>query len=262
MASFDMATLRKPRWIILIIVGIGLAFLFAQLGFWQLSRLDERRASNALIEARMVDAPRDFDALVGQYGLDPGELNYRQAIVTGRYLSSDEFFSIGRNYDGMKGTLVLTPLKLDDGSVMIVVRGLVPVGTDGPPAHGFEPPLGAVTLTGRLDDGEEPLRIGEPAPENGVIDDISRIDLAYIDQWYGEDILPVDLLLDTQRPENAVQSTIAVPLPELNEGRHLGYAIQWFAFVVIALVGAGALIWRAGSERPTPESVQETTPRD
>jgi cytochrome oxidase assembly protein ShyY1 len=190
--------------------------------------------------------------------MEPGELNHRQAIVTGRYLNDDEFFSIGRTYDGVSGTMVLTPLELEDGSVMIVVRGLVPVGTEGPPAAGYEVPQGQVTVTGRLDDGEEPLRIGEPPPDSGVIEGISRIDLAYIDQYYARDVLPVDIVLETQQPGNEDSAPFPIPVEELTEGRHLGYAVQWFAFAVVALVGTVVLIWRAGTERPTSENEMET----
>ncbi len=259
MAAFDISTLRKPRWILLIIVGILLSVWFVRLGFWQLSRLEERRASNALITARMEEPPRPFQGLVGRYGADPEALVYRQAIVTGRYLTADEFFSVGRNYDGVTGTLVMTPLELDDGSVMIIVRGLVPVGTAGPPAKGFQPPLGRVTLTGRIDDGEEPLRIGEPPPESGRIESISRVDLAYIDEWSDRGVLPVDLLLVSQQPPGGGEEPIRIPAPELTEGKHLGYAVQWFAFALVALVGAAVLVWQAGTEKASPATSQETT---
>jgi surfeit locus 1 family protein len=254
-----MSTLRKPRWILAVIVGLVLSVWFVRLGFWQLSRLEERRATNALISARMEEAPRSFEGLVGQYGTDPDALIYRQAIVTGRYLTSDEFFSVGRNYDGVTGTLVMTPLELEDGSIMIIVRGLVPVGTVGPPADGFEPPLGPVTITGRLDDGEEPLRIGESPPESGKIESLSRVDLAYIDTWFEGDVLPVDFLIETQQPENPAGTPIPIPARELTEGKHLGYAVQWFAFALMALVGTIVLVWQAGTEKATPETSQETT---
>jgi cytochrome oxidase assembly protein ShyY1 len=148
----------------------------------------------------------------------------------------------------------MTPLELDDGSVMIIVRGLVPVGTQGPPAPGYETPLGTVTLTGRLDDGEEPLRIGESPPENGQIEALSRVDLAYIDEWYGGDVLPVDLLLDTQAPDNPGEAAYSIPAPPLTEGKHLGYAVQWFAFSLMAIVGMVVLVRRAGTEKTTSET--------
>ncbi len=251
-----MSTLRKPRWILAIVVGILLSVWFVRLGFWQLSRLEERRASNALIQARMAEPPRSFEGLVGQYGIDPDALIYRQAIVKGRYLTSEEFFSVGRNYNGVTGTLIMTPLELDNSSIMIIVRGIVPAGTEGPPAKGYEPPLGSVTLTGRLDDGEEPLRIGEPPPDNGKVESLSRVDLAYIDEWSDRDILPVDLLIETQQPTNAQGTPIPIPAPELSEGKHLGYAVQWFAFAVMAFVGGFLLVWQAGTERSKDEASQ------
>lgn len=259
MASFDTATLREPRWILAIIFGLFLAVAFVWLGLWQLSRLEERQAYNAAVAARVDGDQRPFEGLVGQYGNDPGALVDRNAVVTGRYVIADEFFSVGRNYDGLTGTLVMTPFELDNGSVMIIVRGLVPVGTPGPPAVGYETPGGIVSLTGRLDDGEEPLRIGEPPPEDGVLSQLSRVDLAYIDAWYEGDVLPVDLILETQAPPNADESPIPVPRSELNEGRHLGYAVQWFAFAVIAVVGIVALVWRAGTDRSSDEASRETT---
>lgn len=193
---------------------------------------------------------------MGQYGADPEALIYRQVIVTGRYLTADEFFSVGRNYNGVTGTLVMTPLELDDGSVMIIVRGLVPAGTLGPPADGYEPPLGFVTLTGRLDDGEEPLRIGESPPKNGKVESIARVDLAYIDEWSDADVLPVDLLIETQQPANAQGTPIPIPAPELSEGKHLGYAVQWFAFALMAFIGGFVLVWQAGTERSKDETSQ------
>jgi cytochrome oxidase assembly protein ShyY1 len=256
-ASFDTATFTKPRWILAILVGLLLAFTFVRLGLWQLSRLDERRAHNASVAARIDNEPQPLADLMIQYGTEPEDLVDRAAVVTGRYINADEFYSVGRNYDGLTGTLVMTPLELDDGTIMIIVRGLVPVGTPGPPATGYETPNGTVTLTGVLDNGEEPLRLGEPAPNDGVLSQISRVDLDYIDTWYDGEVLPIDLVLENQVPPDPGESLIPVPRSELTEGSHLGYAVQWFAFAVIAVIGIAALVWRAGNERTTDEIARE-----
>ena len=242
-------------------VGLFLAAAFVRLGAWQLSRLDERRTYNAAVAARADKEPRPLEGLVGQFGDDPSALVDRNAIVTGRYINGDEFYSVGRNYDGLTGTLVMTPLVLDTGSIMIVVRGLVPVGTAGPPAAGYETPPGLVTLTGRLDDGEEPLKIGEPPPDNGILTQISRVDLAYIDTWYDGDVLPINLILEDQNPADSGEAPIPVPRSELDEGRHLGYAVQWFAFVLIVVVGVVALVWRAGTGDVSAETDPESATR-
>jgi cytochrome oxidase assembly protein ShyY1 len=46
----------------------------------------------------------------------------------------------------------------------------------------------------------------------------------------------------------------------LSEGRHLGYALQWFSFAAIVGVGVGVLLWRAGSDvNDETDQVQTTT---
>jgi len=38
------------------------------------------------------------------------------------------------------------------------------------------------------------------------------------------------------------------PIPELSDGPHLSYAIQWFSFAVIIVVGAAALARKRAAE--------------
>ncbi len=260
MAAFDNRVLLRPRWILAIVIAAVLVISFVRLGIWQLDRLEERRSGNALVEARRAAAPEPLQDLIALHGADPDDLIHRRAIVEGRYRQDLEFFSIGRTYGDRSGTLVATPFELSDGTLMIVVRGLVPSDTAGPPAMDYEPPSGVVVVTGRLDDGEEPLRIGEPAPEGGVITSISRIDLGFIDSWIQADVAPISLLLDSQEPEPTTQIPVPVPEEELTEGSHLGYAIQWFAFALIVAVGVAYLVWRAGTD-VKDRNDQEPAPR-
>lgn len=252
-ARFDSATLKQPRWILAIIVGLLIAAAFVRLGIWQLDRLEERRERNALTEERMSAAPETLDDLVVAHGLDPEALNLRPAVVSGVYRSDLEFFSVGRTVGDVTGTLVATPLELDDGTLLVVVRGIVPAGTEGPPAVGFETPPGRVRIVGTLEDGEEPLRIGEPDPAGGVLTSLSRVDLAFIDTWIDGTVQPVLLTLVEQDPVNSVGTPIPIPPDELTEGSHLGYAFQWFGFALIVAVGVGFLVWRAGSKTDAHE---------
>lgn len=248
MATFDSATLKQPRWIVAIVVGGVIAVLFIRLGIWQLDRLDERRERNAVTQERRASDPQPLEDLVAAKGLDPEELDLLPTSASGTYRPDLEFFSIGRTVGDATGTLVATPLEIADGTLLVVVRGIVPAGTEGPPAQGFDTPTGQVTVEGRLSGGEEPLRIGEPDPENGVLTSLSRVDLAYIDRWIEGTVLPVSLVLVDQRPGNPDAAPLAIPPEELGEGSHLGYAIQWFAFAAIVIVGVGYLVWRAGTK--------------
>jgi surfeit locus 1 family protein len=258
-ATFDRRVLLRPRWVLAIAIAVVLVVGFVRLGVWQLDRLDERRTTNSLVEERGSAPPAPLDDLIALHGADPEGLIHRRAIVEGRYRQDLEFFSIGRTYGDRSGILVATPLELADGTLMIVVRGLVPSDTVGPPADGFELPSGGVMLTGRIDDGEEPLRIGEPPPDGGTITSISRIDLGFIDTWMPGDVAPISLLLDSQDPESTGPSPVRVPDEELTEGSHLGYAIQWFAFALIVAVGVSYLVWRAGID-VRDSSEKETVP--
>ncbi|MGI9586334.1 MAG: SURF1 family protein [Acidimicrobiia bacterium] len=260
MARFNVQHLATPRWIGAVVVAVILIVGFVSLGSWQLARHEERRALNATVETRRDEPVRPFEGLVGQYGMDPEALVHRTAVVEGVYLPDAEVFSIGRTYDDVRGTLVATPLQLDDGGLLMVVRGVVPTDTEGPPADGYRPPTGRVVVAGLLDDGEEPLRIGEPDPEGGVVRSLSRLDLAYINRWTTAEVLPVSLVLREQQPANPEGSPVAIPEETLSEGRHLGYALQWFSFAAIVVVGVGVLLWRAGSHVNAETDQVQSTP--
>ncbi len=225
-----------------------------RLGVWQLDRLDERRARNAQIEQRSQESPRPLASLRAEFDDVPSDLAFRAATVDGVYRPADEFVAVGRVYGDLKGKLVATPLELEDGSVLIVVRGIVPGDTPGPPMEGFETPAGRVTVEGRLTVGEEPSRISEPEPDDGHLVSLSRLDLGYIDEWIEGDVLPFALLLDEQRPAGPGDDPVTIPNEELTEGSHLGYAVQWFAFALIAFAGGIGLILRAGRRAPVDTS--------
>jgi cytochrome oxidase assembly protein ShyY1 len=246
-AAFDRSVLRNPRWILALVVALGLAALFVRLGVWQLDRLQERRASNALIESRAESPARPLDVLISEVGEAPEDLVYRATTVEGTFRQDLEFVSIGRTFGSAVGSLILTPLELEDGRLLVVARGLVPSDEAGPPATTYPPPEGLATVTGRIDDGEEPLRIGEPDPDGGVLTSLSRVDLEYIDRWIPGEVLGISILLDEVSPPEPRGQPVRVPPEELGEGSHLGYAIQWFGFAVIAVVGVGFLVYRAGT---------------
>jgi surfeit locus 1 family protein len=253
---FDTHVLRQPRWIAAIVVGVLISLVFVRLGLWQLDRLEERRAENATIEGRMVEPGRPLVGILGQYGDDVQEMAYRRAVAEGEFRTDAEFFSIGRTYDDLSGTLVATPFDLVDGSVLIVVRGLVPPGTSGPPAPGYEHADGRMSIEGPLQLGEQPTAIGESDPANGQLTSLSRLDLAYIDRWVEGDVLPVMLMLDGWTVPYPQATPEPIPERELTEGSHLGYAVQWFSFALIVVIGVAALVYKAGSE----DAVSEAAP--
>ena len=257
---FNASVLTQPRWIAAVVVGVLLSLVFVRLGIWQLERLEERRTEKRLIEARLAEPSRPLVGILGQSGDDVEAIVHRRATAMGEFRKDAEFYSIGRTYGTLTGTLVATPFDLEDGSVLIVVRGLVPPGTPGPPAKDYKPESGPMVIEGVLLAGEQPTAIGEPDPEDVPLVSLSRLDLVHIDEYVEGDVLPVSMVLRHTSVPNPNETPVAIPERVLTEGRHLGYAVQWFGFALIVAFGVGTLVYRAGSSEAVTETDSDRTP--
>ena len=230
----------------------GVAAVCVRLGFWQLDRLQERRTVNQRI-ATGLEAPVTSlgPLLTGSQG-DPA---YRRVRVEGTYLVEHELFAYGRPLDGRAGDHVLTPLRVADGGPDVLVdRGWVPFDAErSAPAADAAPPAGAVTVEGIV----MPAGQGEAFPE-GDGASARAIDPVVIGASRGLDLVPWYVLLQDQRPPPGPLPVAARP-PALDEGPHLSYAIQWFSFAAIALVGY-VLLSRRG-RRPQEAGVDRAEGR-
>jgi surfeit locus 1 family protein len=231
----------RPRWL----AGHALVALavvvMVNLGFWQLRRLDERRAANALVEARSRRAPALLADLAER---PPKEIEYRRALATGTFDGSHEVLVGYRTDDGLPGFDVVTPLVLPDGRAVLVNRGFVPLElADRWPVADAAPPTGEVTVTGLVrtsDHGATPAR---PVVRTTATPRTNAVDIAKIGRALPPDRRRLlDVQLELQEP---VPAGFPDPLPplELGEGPHLSYAIQWFSFCLIG-VGGWLLVLR------------------
>ena len=225
---------------ILIVVAAVVALTCVRLGMWQLDRLSGRRDVNAMLEARSTQPVEPIG------GLAPAELPYRTVSATGTYEPEHEVILSGRTQADVPGNHVLTPLRLHDGSVVVVDRGWVPLEVDAPPVGGdAAAPRGEVTVTGPA---LPPDEVTEPPPSTQP-SITTRIDLGRAD--VGSPVLPVYLLLQTQDPPQPSGAPVAATPPMLDEGPHLSYALQWFSFAAIAVIGCAVLFLR--ERRPARE---------
>jgi surfeit locus 1 family protein len=223
--------LLRPRWLLSHVLVALLVVTMVNLGFWQLRRLDEKRDRNALIESRteMPVAPVEDLLPLGDDGA-VGEARFRRVTAEGTYDDGDTVVVRNRSQEGVAGAWLVTPLELDDGTRVGVLRGFVGLGGDGEPAEA-PPPGGRVTVEGVVVDpdsfdGTAPRDVAPLLDEEGV-----RPGLV--------------LATGSEPPEPAAaeqgqagrDSLVPVPPPELSEGNHLSYAVQWFIFSTIAVVG-------------------------
>ncbi len=233
--------LLRPRWL----AGLGLVVLvvvtFTRLGVWQLHRLDERRAYEALVASRLAAAPVPLeDVLAG--GTDADAIRYRRVTASGTYDTAHEVILYGRTQGDQSGNHVLTPLILDDGSAVAVDRGWVPFEDDSPPLADAAPPNGTVRVTGVLLPPE--VETAPPSPPAAPTATFAKVDLGALAAQVPYRLAPAYLLMGSQQPTPAALPLVA-PLPDAADAPpHLSYAIQWFSFAAIAVVGFVVLVRR------------------
>ena len=223
---------------VVVAIAVAIAATCVALGFWQLRRLHDRRVSNALIRSHRTGAVVEVTSASRRLA----GLVYRPAEAAGRYDTAHEVLVFGRALNEEPGHLVVTPLVLDDGSAVLVIRGWIPFEMQTPPVRQAAPPSGPVSVKGYLvpDEGD-----GRIVPEGGVI---RTLDVRGIASTLPYEVAGVPIQLRDQTPPQPGDLPRPYPLPELSEGPHFSYAIQWFAFATIALIGGVVLLRRDRSE--------------
>ena len=247
------------RTVLPVLLALAAAGVFARLGLWQLDRLRERRAQNEVVGERLEAPPGRIAEMLG----DTAFTRWRRARATGRFDFGAELIVGGRSRQGSPGVHILTPLRLAPDSVVLVNRGWVyaPDGATADLARWREPD--SATVSGYVE--PLPARAANARSRGG--DAASRtiwsVDLESVAPKLPYPVLPIVLVredttsaaarpaaqrdagIDTSRPA-------PLPPPALGEGSHRSYAIQWFAFAAIALVGAGIFVRMEMTRRGNP----------
>ncbi len=236
-----------PRWIVAHLVVLLIAGVFLRLGVWQLDRLAERRALNATISARMSLPPEGLGEILAD--TLPEEAEYRPVVAAGSYDIDGEILIRSCTNNGEAGFHVVTPLVTEDGVTVLVNRGWVPLEFDQPPVGSALPPAERTQVTGTIRGSQVAPSLGPRDPSDGDLERMYWVDIPRIQQQSPHTLAPVYLELVSQVPGQAGSLPVPVPAGELSEGSHLAYALQWFAFTLIGLVGYTALLRRSKPRR-------------
>jgi surfeit locus 1 family protein len=215
-----------------LVLSIGfliVAAVCARLGIWQVHRLRERRAANAVAQAAR-------SAPIITLGAPPANADPvgRRVRVRGRYDHAHDIVLRGREYSGVPGVEIVSPLLLDSSAGAVLVnRGFVPAPDAAtaypdslrePGEHwveGIALPIGS--------GGGLPLQRQEQGSW-------ARLDLPAL---RGRLPYPIRAFYIQQSPDTGLpRFPRRLDPPVLDDGPHLSYAIQWFAFAFIALVFA------------------------
>ena len=194
-----------------LVVSALIALICVRLGIWQIARLHERRAANAVIEGRERAPVLD---VTGRESLD--SVQWRRVRAAGTYDFTRERVWTGRTFQGVPGVVLLTPLRLPAGGEVWVNRGWVP----SPDAAQVD---------------QSQWRESDTATVAGIA--MAHEGLPYV----VEDSIPAR----DRAPDPTVQRW---PPPALSDGPHLSYVIQWFSFALIILGGSLILFWKRAPE--------------
>lgn len=236
--------LKRPRWIAGILLTVAIVIAFVMLGNWQLDRHNEVTLENEIRSARIAEDPLDLLVMLAAAGPSVDSLAYRRATATGEFEPEAEILVRNEvDANGIAGFHVVTPF-VTDGGTLLVNRGWVPLAADHPPVEEAPPPTGEVEIQVILRSSQDRPRFGRVEPE-GTLTVVNRIDLARLAAQF-DDLLPVWGQL--VGPDDGIPRPVAVPTFDDN-GPHLEYALQWYAFALIAVGGAVFLI-RSAARKP------------
>ena len=225
----------RTRFFLALLLALSAAVCI-RLGIWQLSRLRERRAANATIRSAMARPEVSLDSIA------PESVSFRRVRATGEYDHAHEFVIRNQAHRERPGVTVATPLRLEGtDTAVLVLRGFVPAAdaTTADLDSLVEP--GVLTVRGTARPLATRGDAGEPITRNG------RTTWRGLDSTAVMAALPYPLvpIVIQQTPDSALPRVPRrVPPPVLDDGSHLSYTIQWFAFATIAIVGGIRLIAR------------------
>jgi cytochrome oxidase assembly protein ShyY1 len=245
------------RWLMLLVLVLVLAYACLLLGRWQWHRLEGKKSGNAIIRANEKAPATPVDHVLRR-GQDPADDDqYKVVSATGTYDASKTVVIRYQTRDGSAGVDVVVPLMTSSGTALLVDRGWLQTSNQGAvdPSQVPAPPSGRVTVTGwvRQDAG---------GGATAVVDNSARaISSTQIAPAIGVPLYGgfVDLL--TEDPAPATPLTKGADPPDLTNGPHFFYALQWWFFGLLALFGYGYLAWEEYTGRAELRRTQQPAKR-
>lgn len=234
---------RRWWWVTLVVI-LGMVVL-ARLGIWQLDRLAQRRAANAILREQLMSDPVSLN----DPDLDTGELTEmpdRAAIASGQFDFTEQMLLTLQNFNGSTGAHLITPLLLDGREEAVLVdRGWIPFEEQAPANWDqFDVP-GPVTVEGYIQLSETSRRASPP--EEPTLE-WYRVNVEAMARQLPYDVLPVYVQQAPPPEGNQTLPYREVPEFDLSEGSHLGYAIQWFIFSLMLGIGYLYFVHRQGDD--------------
>lgn len=238
---------RWSGWFALVLVfAIATGFLSS----WQFDRRADKVDRIELVQENYNAPVSTIDEQITASGELPAENEWMRAQLTGNYLPEYDYLVRNRPLNGQPGFLQLIPFRTSEGQLIAIERGWMPTGNrqDSPDVI---PSVDSAqkTIVVRLRPNEPEVDRGAP---QGQIENINLPKLAEITEldietgYYGR--------LASETPASQSYAT-PMPMPRMDEGNHLSYALQWVLFGIMAFIAFGWALrqemrFRAGKVKP------------
>lgn len=195
---------------------------------WQYHRGVDRHARNAIIEKRIAQSPIELTTVKGNLA----DYEWQRVVVAGTFNPDKQILLRNRYNDGKYGYEVLTLFTSTDNKSFWVDRGWVQAGaTATTPPVLTALPSGEVSISGRLRlDSSLPRGsfFALPGKGEGLVSELNAQSQLDTEKFY------IDLLSGS---EKSLTPEVTAQLPELSDGPHMAYALQWIFFGGLVLYG-------------------------
>jgi len=223
-----MEKVREPYSIFKSLIALVLIFLCCIAAQWQYHRGVDRHARNAIIEKHIALAPVALDSVKDS----PLAAEWKTVTTKGIFDSSKQILLKNRYSEGFYGFEVLTLFTTPNNEKFWVDRGWVKAGAAATIAPTLTPPpTNEVSITGRLRlDSSLPRGsfFALPADGSGLISKLDAQSQPDTQDYY------IDLLSGS---ESSLTPAVPAQLPELSDGPHMAYALQWLFFAGLIIYG-------------------------
>jgi cytochrome oxidase assembly protein ShyY1 len=227
------------RWILLLVLVLAMAYACLLLGRWQWHRLEGKKSDNAVIRANEKAAPTPVEQVLRRGQNPPDDDRYKVVSASGTYDPSKTILVRYQTRDSAAGVDVVVPLMTSSGTALLVDRGWFQTANQGQvdPSQVPGPPSGTVRITGWV-------RQNASGGATSVVDNSTRaISSAQVAPAIGVPVYGgfVDMLTESPKPATPLDKE--TDPPDLSNGPHFFYALQWWFFGILALFGYGYLAW-------------------
>ena len=254
--------LATPRWIAGFLVLLLAAAIMVRLGFWQWDRGVQKSAANDRVAAaRSMDPAPAASLIPASPDQRPDAADeWSQVTVTGTYDPAGTVLIRQRSFAEGVGFEIVVPLTGDDGATYLVDRGYALAGGGAAQAPQVPAaPAGEVTVTGIVKlpyaADDDATRVEMVGPYRSV----RALDPAVLSDDLGVPLAGGYIIVSDEQTadSSAIADIPRIPSPELDDGPHLSYAVQWWIFAVMTLFVFGYLARREAITRLLAEEDDE-----